>query len=191
MALIHKTKKEEGKKHKTKKKTQKKQQILGIKLRNDRFKLFWHDLRPISTCFNRFDRRPIRPNLANTARFWPNQPSLVRIEAESARFSENRSRVYANPREKNAQTRHRHTGSCVGRRTPRRATPDSSATPFQPRRCFKDLYSYFAIPHQNRDLLRDLSNGERILVAYFYSYFATILSFLFFSAKTPFWSLYF
>ena len=40
MALIHKTKKEEGKKHKTKKKTQKKQQIFIIKLRNDRFRMF-------------------------------------------------------------------------------------------------------------------------------------------------------
>ena len=35
MALIHKTKKEEGKKHKTKKKIQKKQQIFRIKLRKD------------------------------------------------------------------------------------------------------------------------------------------------------------
>ena len=40
MALIHKTKKEEGKKHKTKKKTQKKQQIFRIKLRNNRFRMF-------------------------------------------------------------------------------------------------------------------------------------------------------
>ena len=40
MALVHKTKKEEGKKHKTKKKTQKKQQIFRIKLRNEKFKMF-------------------------------------------------------------------------------------------------------------------------------------------------------
>ena len=40
MALVHKTKKEEGKKHKTKKKTQKKQQIFTIKLRKDRFRMF-------------------------------------------------------------------------------------------------------------------------------------------------------
>ena len=40
MTLIHKIKKEEGKKHKTKKKTQKKQQIFRIKLRNDRFRMF-------------------------------------------------------------------------------------------------------------------------------------------------------
>ena len=42
--MIHKTKKEEGKKHKTKyktkKKTQKKQQIFRIKLKNDRFRMF-------------------------------------------------------------------------------------------------------------------------------------------------------
>ena len=40
MSLVHKTKKEEGKKHKTKKKTQKKQQIFKIKLRNDKFRMF-------------------------------------------------------------------------------------------------------------------------------------------------------
>ena len=47
MTLIHKTKKEEGKKHKTKKKTQKKQQIYRIKLRNDRFKMFGPLSKPI------------------------------------------------------------------------------------------------------------------------------------------------
>ena len=52
MILIHKTKKEEGKKHKTKhktkKKTQKKQQIFRIKLRKDRFRMFGTHLKPIS-----------------------------------------------------------------------------------------------------------------------------------------------
>ena len=48
MALVHKTKKEEGKKHKTKKKTQKKQQIFRIKLRNDRFRMFGPHSNPIS-----------------------------------------------------------------------------------------------------------------------------------------------
>ena len=47
MALVHKTKKEEGKKHKTKKKTQKKQQIFKIKLRNDRFWMFGPHSKPI------------------------------------------------------------------------------------------------------------------------------------------------
>ena len=49
MALIHKTKKEEGKKHKTKKKTQKKQQIFKIKLRKDRFRMCGPHSKPIST----------------------------------------------------------------------------------------------------------------------------------------------
>ena len=49
MALVHKTKKEEGKKHKTKKKTQKVQQIFKIKLRNDRFRMFGPHSKPIST----------------------------------------------------------------------------------------------------------------------------------------------
>ena len=44
MALVHKTKKEEGKKHKT----QKKQQIFRIKLRKDRFRMFGPHSKPIS-----------------------------------------------------------------------------------------------------------------------------------------------
>ena len=51
MALVHKTKKEEGKKHKTKhktkKKTQKVQQIFKIKLMNDRFRMFGPHSKPI------------------------------------------------------------------------------------------------------------------------------------------------
>ena len=47
MSLVHKTKKEEGKKHKRKKKTQKKQQIFKIKLRNDRFRMFGPHSKPI------------------------------------------------------------------------------------------------------------------------------------------------
>ena len=49
MSLVHKTKKEEGKKHKTKKKTQKKQQIFKIKLRKDRFRMFGPHSKLIST----------------------------------------------------------------------------------------------------------------------------------------------
>ena len=63
MALVHKTKKEEGKKHKTKKKTQKKQQIFRIKLRKDRFRMFGPHLKPIlavpalfKVYFGRFDQ---------------------------------------------------------------------------------------------------------------------------------------
>ena len=46
--MIYKTKKEEGKKHKTKKKTQKKQQIFRIKLRKDIFKMFGPHSKPIT-----------------------------------------------------------------------------------------------------------------------------------------------
>ena len=57
MALVHKTKKEEGKKIKTKhththkkkkKKPQKKQQIFRIKSRNDRFRMFGPHSKQIS-----------------------------------------------------------------------------------------------------------------------------------------------
>ena len=54
MSLVHKTKKEEGKKHKTKKKTQKKQQIFKIKLRNDRFRMFGPHSKPIPVVSARF-----------------------------------------------------------------------------------------------------------------------------------------
>ena len=47
MALVHKTKKEEGKKHKTKRKHKKKQQIFRIKLRKDRFRMFGPHSKPI------------------------------------------------------------------------------------------------------------------------------------------------
>ena len=87
MSLVHKTKKEEGKKHKTKKKTQKKQQIFKIKLRNDRFRMFGphsksipvvsaQDSRPISACFSRW---PIDPIRHIKTRFWSNQPGSVGI----------------------------------------------------------------------------------------------------------------
>ena len=47
MASVHKTKKEEGKKHKTKRKHKKKQQIFRIKLRKDRFRMFGPHSKPI------------------------------------------------------------------------------------------------------------------------------------------------
>ena len=54
MSLVPKTKKEEGKKHKTKKKIQKKQQIFKIKLRKDSFRMFGPHSKPISACFGQF-----------------------------------------------------------------------------------------------------------------------------------------
>ena len=78
MSLVPKTKKEEGKKHKTKKKIQKKQQIFKIKLRKDRFWMFGPHSKPISAvpawfkadfgCFGQF-RLP-----ANMIRFGQTGP---------------------------------------------------------------------------------------------------------------------
>ena len=82
MALVHRAKKEKGKKHKTKKKTQKKQQIFRIKLRNDRFRMFGPNSKLILVVSVSFGRWPIQYDSASTTQFWLNLPSLVRIRAE-------------------------------------------------------------------------------------------------------------
>ena len=55
------------------------------------FKADFGRFRHISACFGRFSacfscigRQPIRPDMADTARFWPNQPDSAQIEAVSA-----------------------------------------------------------------------------------------------------------
>ena len=59
--------------------------------------------------------------MADTARFWPNQPDLARIEADSARIEPHRresSRVGANPRKKKKKKNAdavRRAGNRVGR----------------------------------------------------------------------------
>ena len=65
---------------------------------------FW----PFPACFGRIGRRPIRPDMADKARFWPNQPGSTRIEADSARIKPHwreSSRVSANPRKKKKRRR--------------------------------------------------------------------------------------
>ena len=71
-------------------------------------------------------RRPIRPEMADTARFWPNQPGSARIEIDLARIEPHQresSRVGANSwkkkKKKNADAV-RRAGNRVGRRVPRR-----------------------------------------------------------------------
>ena len=90
-------------------------------------------------CFGRFPacfghigsigRRPIRPDMADTARFWPNQPDSTRIKADSTRIEPHRresSRVGANPRKKKKnQTR-----------SDARATASDAASRVAPRPCF-------------------------------------------------------
>ena len=126
MSLVHKTKKEEGKKHKTKKKTQKKQQIFKIKLRNDRFRMFGphsksipvvsaQDSRPISACFSRW---PIDPIRHIKTQFWSNQPGSVGISLvrwESAWIGVNWSWVDANPLKKKKKKNKTQTwDQCAG-----------------------------------------------------------------------------
>ena len=92
--MIHKTNKEEGKKH------------ITMPLRWE-FRLFQPNSRPISTCFYCFGR-------------WPTQPdsgwiSLVRRKSKPNRCKS--GRVGANLRKKKkkeAQTQHRHAGNRVG-----------------------------------------------------------------------------
>ena len=73
MSWFTKQKKEEDKKHIT-------------MPRRWKFQLFQPVSRPISAYFGRICRRPIWPDMADTARFWPNQPGSVRIEADWTRI---------------------------------------------------------------------------------------------------------
>ena len=105
MALIHKTKKEEGKKHKTKKKTQKKQKIFRIELRKDRFRMFGPYSKPISA-------------ISVASRY-------SRILAESAPFGANRSRISANPRERERERgKKKSSDAAPMRRSPVRYPPN-------------------------------------------------------------------
>ena len=79
--------------------------------------------RPFPACFGRIGR----PDMADKARFWPNQSGSTRIEADSARIKPHRresSRVSANPRKKKkTQTR-----------SDARATVSDTASRVAPRR---------------------------------------------------------
>ena len=92
--------------------------------------------RPFPACSGRFSAyfgrigcRPIRPDMADTARFWPNQPDSARIEADSARIEPSRH--------ESEKKKKRRRGPTCGqpRRTPRPAS-DAGAAPLVPRPCF-------------------------------------------------------
>ena len=92
-------------------------------------------IRPISGLFRPY--RQYRPpadtsDMADTARFWPNQPDSARIEADSARIEPHRresSRVGSNPRKKKKKK--------TQTRSDARATAsDAGAAPLVPRPCF-------------------------------------------------------
>ena len=54
------------------------------------FKANFGLFRLISACFDRIGYPSIRPNMADTARFWPNQLGSARIEADLARIEPSR-----------------------------------------------------------------------------------------------------
>ena len=112
------------------------------------FKADFGRFRPFSAYFGRIGRRPIRPDMADTARFWPNQIDSAQIEAdstriephwrESSRIGANRAesaRIREKKKKKNADAV-RRAGNRVGRRVPRRAASDAGAAPLVPRPCF-------------------------------------------------------
>ena len=95
--------------------------------------------RPFPACFGRFSAYFGRPDMADTARFWPNQLGSARIEANSTRiephWSES-SRVGANLRKKKNADADRRAGNRVRRRVPHRVASDTGAAPLVPRSCF-------------------------------------------------------
>ena len=75
-----------------------------------RFRPFPAYLSRFLACFGSIGRRPIRPDMADVARFSWNQLGSARIEADSARIEPHRcetSRVGANPRKKKKKTQTR------------------------------------------------------------------------------------
>ena len=89
-------------------------------------------------CFDRIGsigRRPIRTDMADMARFWPNQPDSVQIEADSARIEPHRRESEEKKKKKNPDAV-RRAGNRVGRRVPRRAASNAGAAPLVPRPCF-------------------------------------------------------
>ena len=121
--MIHKTKKEEGKKH------------ITMPMRWE-FRLFQLDSRPISAVFGLF--WPFRSSADTT---WYGR--YGRILAELARFGANRaeSAWIRGKKKKAAQTRHRRAGNRVSHR----AMSDSGAAPSQPLPCFLDQILFWII----------------------------------------------
>ena len=104
------------------------------------FKADFGRFRPFLACSGRIGRRPIRPDMADTARFWPNQPDS---SANRSRFGTNRAasaRIELSRRESEKKKPRRGPTRRQPRRTPRRAASDAGAAPLVPRPCFLAQY---------------------------------------------------
>ena len=93
--MIHKTKKEEGKKH------------ITMPLRWE-FQLFRLDSRPNSACFGRFNHQLIRPDMADTARFAPTWADSAKIEAELVRIEPSGRESEKRKKKKKKKLKRRH-----------------------------------------------------------------------------------
>ena len=102
------------------------------------FGLFRH-VSAVSGLFRSIGRRPIRPNMADTAQFWPNQPGSVQIKADLTRIESRwheSSRVNVNPRKKKNANADRRAGNHIGCRILCWAASDTGAAPLVLRPCF-------------------------------------------------------
>ena len=81
--------------------------------------------------------------MANTTRFWPNQPGSTRIEADSARIEPRQRESEEKKRKEKKETDARATASNVG------------AAPLVPCPCFLDIYTY-AAPFFEKNTLNNI-----------------------------------
>ena len=76
-------------------------------------------------------------DMADTARFWPNQPDSARIEADSARIEPHRRESEKKkPRRSPTRGQPRRTLRPASRCVGRRGASDAGAAPLVPRPCF-------------------------------------------------------
>ena len=79
--------------------------------------------RPVSGLFRQYRPPADTSDMADTARFWPNQPDSARIEADSARIEPHRRESEKKKKKKKTQTR-----------SDARATASDAASRVAPRR---------------------------------------------------------
>ena len=78
-----------------------------------RFRLFWHDSRPMLACFGCFGQFRLPADTIRFGRYGPVQRELAQIEAESARIRKKKKIFFK------TQMQHRRASSGVARASPR------------------------------------------------------------------------